>query len=186
MFGELDNKVPAHTRITMLSYSSGLLERSALWLLRHRGHPLNIEESVKYFKSDVAKLTKSLSKSLTKQYVAVINKQIKDLISNNVPKAIASRVVELITLSTAFDIVEIIKASKKSAAFVAAVYFDIGARLELIWIRQKIASFQWKIDGTILPSQGLLMTFIPINLRLSVMWCKALRKAIPRLRFPNG
>ena len=136
---DLDNKVAAHTQVTMLSYASGLLERSALWLLRHRGHPLNIEESVKYFKSDVAKLTKSLSKSLTKQYVAAMNKQIKDLTSNKVPKAIASRVVELITLSTAFDIVEIIKASKKSAAFVAAVYFDIGARLELIWIRQKIA-----------------------------------------------
>ncbi|MDE0309931.1 MAG: NAD-glutamate dehydrogenase [Acidiferrobacterales bacterium] len=136
---DLDNKVPAHTQITMLSYVSGLLERAALWLLRYRGQSLDIEESVEYFKSDVTKLTKSLSKSLTKQYLSAMNRQVKELTDNKVPKALARRIVELIALSTAFDIVEIMKASNKSAEFVAGVYFDIGARLELIWIRQKIA-----------------------------------------------
>ena len=136
---DLDNKVPTHTQITMLSYASGLLERAALWLLRHRGYPLNIEETVAYFKPDLEKLAKSLSKSLSKQYLTVLNRQIKELTDNKVPKAVASRVVALIPLSTALDIVEIIKASGKSATFVSSIYFDIGARLELMWIRQKIS-----------------------------------------------
>lgn len=136
---DLDNSVPTHVQITMLSYASGLLERAALWLLRHRGYPLDIEETVAYFKPDIQRLAKSLSKSLTKQYTTGMNRQIRELTDNKVPRDIAGRVVELIPLSTALDIVEIIKSSKKPVKFVSGVYFDVGARLELIWIRQKIS-----------------------------------------------
>ena len=135
----LDNKVPTHSQVTMLSYASGLLERTTLWLLRHRAYPLNIEESVKYFKTDLMKLIKSLSKTLSKPNVTAMNKQIKELTDNNVPKNIANRVVHLIPMSSALDMVEIIKSSNKPASFVSAVYFEIGTKLELLWIRNKIA-----------------------------------------------
>ena len=135
----LDNEVPAHAQLTMLAYASGLMERAALWLLRHRGFPLNIEQTVEYFRADLEKLAKSLPKSLSKHYTMALNKQVKELTDQDVPKALAERIIALIPLSTALDIVEIIKSSKKPAGFVSKVYFDVGAQLELVWIRQKIS-----------------------------------------------
>ncbi len=136
----MDNKVPASSQLKMLKLAEGLLERTTLWLLRHRNHPLNIAEVVDYFKGDVQKLSSGLSKSLSREYTSQIKHYIDDLVDNKVPQKLARQVVECIPLSTALDIVEIIKQSEKTAEFVSQVYFDIGARLELVWIRQQVAN----------------------------------------------
>ena len=143
----LDNKVSAQSQLEMLKLAEGLIERATLWLLRHRSHPLDINETVDYFKTDVRELAAGLSKALSKQYTEQIKAYIDQLVESKVPQKLAKQVVECIPLSTALDIVEIIKQTEKSAAFVARVYFDIGAKLELIWIRQQVANLpvdnQW-------------------------------------------
>ncbi len=144
---ELDNKVPAQSQFEMLKFAAGLLERATIWLLRHRSHPLNIEETVKYYRNDVEALASELSNVLSREYTDQINVHLKNLLDNNVPEDLAQKVVQCIPLSTAMDIVEIIRQTGKSVAFVSSVYFDIGAKLELIWIRQQVANLpvenQW-------------------------------------------
>ncbi len=147
MIEKLDNAVCAHSQLEMLNFAEGLLERATLWLLRHRSHPLNIEETVKYYRDDVKALSSVLSDVVNRDYSSQIEKHVRRLVDSDVPKETANRVVECIALSTALDIVEIIKQTHKSMEFVSRVYFDIGARLELIWIRQQVADLpvenQW-------------------------------------------
>ena len=136
----LDNKVSAQSQLEMLRFTEGLLERATLWLLRHRSHPLNIEETVTYFRDETTVIASVLSSVLSEEYTSQIKVHIDRLVDAKVPQELAEQVVECIPLSTALDIVEIIKNSTKSAEFVAQVYFDIGAKLELIWIRQQVAN----------------------------------------------
>lgn len=137
---QLDNKVPAQSQLDMLKLAEGLLERATLWLLRHRSHPINIDETVKYFKEDVKGIASHLSDALSQEYMDQIQVHVDRLIEKKVPEELVKRVVECIPLSTALDIVEIIKSSEKPVTFVSRVYFDIGAKLELMWIRQQVAN----------------------------------------------
>ncbi len=135
----LDNKVPAQSQLEMLKFAEGLVERATLWLLRHRSHPIEIEETVKYYRGEVETLSSGLSKVLSQEYFDLINAHIQRLVDSKVPKKLATQVVECIPLSTALDMVEIVKHTSKSMDFVSRVYFDMGAKLELIWIRQQVA-----------------------------------------------
>ena len=74
---ELDNTVPAQSQFEMLKFASGLLERATIWLLRHRSHPLNIEETVKYYRNDVEALASELSIVLSREYTDQINVHLK-------------------------------------------------------------------------------------------------------------
>ena len=136
----LDNVVPASSQMIMLKYAQGLLERASLWLLRHRSHPINIKETVNYYRPDMLQLAEGLSTTLSKEYTDSWQQQIEGLIKCGVSSKLAQRIIEFIPLSTAFDIIEIIKSSKKPVEFVSQVYFDIGARLGLIWIREQVAT----------------------------------------------
>ncbi len=55
-----------------------------------------------------------------------------------VPRELAQRVASLDALYAALDIVEVASASARTAEAVAAVYFSLGGRLELSWLRKQI------------------------------------------------
>ncbi len=135
----LDNQVPASVQLTMLAYINGLLERATLWLLRHRLPLLDIEETVRFYKMEIEQLSECVSDVLDDYYRGIINEHVSALIAEKVPEELARRIANEIALSTAFDIVEIIKSTGKPAKFAAQIYFDIGHRLELMWIRQKVS-----------------------------------------------
>ena len=77
---------------------------------------------------------------LDRQYTADLAKHVRELAKNDVPEQMARRIAKFIPLSTAFDMIEISKTSKQPVPFVAKVYFEIGSKLELMWIRQKVAT----------------------------------------------
>ncbi len=135
----LDNMVPAQTQMQMLSYAEGLLQRASLWLLRHRTTPLNVSKNVDYFKNGMDILMSNMSSVITNDHMRALDQKRKELTDQDVPESLAQRIVELIPLSSALDILEIVQSSKKDVPFVASVYFNVGHRLELTWIRQKVA-----------------------------------------------
>ena len=135
----LDNQVPAQTQMTMLGFVNGLLERATLWLLRHRSSPIDIDATVSYYKNEIEQLSGCLPEILDDRYKAMLDEQVASLISNEVPEELARRIANFIPLSTAFDIAEIIKNFNQPVQFAAQIYFDVGNRLELMWIRQKVS-----------------------------------------------
>ena len=135
----LDNKVPAEVQMRMLSYIEGLLERATLWLLRHRPAPLDITQTVQYFKEGMETLIESIAEIVTEEQKNLLNQRKEELTDQKVPAALAQKIVEFIPLSTSLDILEIVKSSNRDVPFVAAVYFSVGARLQLIWIREKVS-----------------------------------------------
>lgn len=135
----LDNQVPAQIQMKMLLYTEGLLQRATLWLLRHRATPLDVSKNVSNYESGMDTLMKVMSAVITDHHKRKLDQERKDFTKQNVPEALAQRVTELITLSTALDILDIVRSTDKDVTFVASVYYNVGARLDLLWIREKVS-----------------------------------------------
>ena len=135
----LDNKVPSSTQCDMMILVRGLVERSIHWLIRARRAQGDIEESIEYYKSDLAELIEALPKPL-----AVINRQSLEaraafFVGAGVSRELAARVANVVPLSSALDVVEVAKQTNSDVSLVASVYFELGARLDLQWLRDQIA-----------------------------------------------
>jgi glutamate dehydrogenase len=138
----LDNKIGAQAQIQMLNDTIGLLERGTRWLLRNRRPPLDIAATVSYFQAGVHELTESFPKPLAAETRLTLKKRSKQFASEDVPVTLAAIAAGLFALSSALDIVEVAKVSKRDVVFVASVYFVLAARLELEWLRQQIAALR--------------------------------------------
>jgi glutamate dehydrogenase len=134
----LDNAVPAQTQILMLLEGRKLLERASRWLLRKRRSGFNIAATCGHFSAGVEQLTESLPKLVMAQTRKAIDKQSKKLLHAGVPPALARRVASFNELYSALDIVEVSKAVGVSVEQAAAVYFALGAKLDLNWMRDQI------------------------------------------------
>lgn len=124
----------------MLLRSRVLLERSARWLLRNRRRPLDIAATVAQFAPGAAAVAETLPTLLGPAERKLISGEAAELTSAGVPPALAERVAHLEALVPALDIVEIAPLAGLDAAAAAQVYFALGARLELHWLRDQIVA----------------------------------------------
>ncbi len=136
----LDNKVDAEVQSQMLLYASGLIERASMWVLRHCELPLDIERVVESFRDGVQLLAECLPKPLSESDSVPMKEQMKRLTDHKVPRSLAKVVAGFFPMSTALDIVEISNLTGKPVPYVAEAYFEVGARLDLRWIRDQVAA----------------------------------------------
>ncbi|MDH3412849.1 MAG: NAD-glutamate dehydrogenase [Gammaproteobacteria bacterium] len=136
----LDNKVPAQSQILMLLEGRKLLERASRWLLRKRRSGFNIASTCKHFSNGIEQLADSLPKLVMSQARKAMEKQTKKLTNVDVPQALAEQVATFNELYSALDIVEVSKAVGVGVDQVAAVYFTLGAKLDLLWMRDQIVA----------------------------------------------
>ncbi len=144
---ELDNAVPAQTQIRMLIDAGGLIERATLWLLRNRRAPIDIAKTVKFFEDGVAELIASLPKPLAAENRLRLKKRTRKLVADGVSTPLATEVSEFVSLSSALDIVDVAKTADRGIVDVASIYFMLGAKLEFLWLRDRVADLpvhnQW-------------------------------------------
>jgi glutamate dehydrogenase len=135
----LDNTVSAHAQIDMMIIVRGLLERAILWLLRNRRGGEAIGAIIDSSRAGVQTLRASLPRPLDAESRLELRKRTRRLAGTGVPEELAARISQLVYLSSALDIVDVASRSKADVARVAGVYFELGARLELQWLREQVA-----------------------------------------------
>ncbi|MDX1514429.1 MAG: NAD-glutamate dehydrogenase, partial [Gammaproteobacteria bacterium] len=136
----LDNKVSAQTQISMLLEGRKLVERASRWLLRNRRRPMDIAAIAKYFAAGTEELAGRLPKLVITQARKAMDKHASRLTSAGVPDALAKRVATFNELYSALDIVEVSNAVGQKVEDVAAVYFMLGAKLDLHWMRDQVVA----------------------------------------------
>ena len=135
----LDNKIDSQLQTRMLIYAGGLIERASMWLIRHCEQPIDISTVVKLYQTGAQELFECLPESLAENDVATMQAEKEDMITRDVPEPVAQKVASFIPMSAALDVVEIATLTNKPVQFVASVYFEIGARMDLMWIRDQVA-----------------------------------------------
>jgi glutamate dehydrogenase len=136
----LDGQVGAETQVAMLLKARILLERATRWLLRNRRRPLDVAVTISYFAPGAAALADTLPSLLGSSELESARAKTEQLATAGVPVPLAERVARLEALVASLDIVEIAAASGLDVATAAEVYFALGARLELPWLRDRIVA----------------------------------------------
>ena len=134
----LDNKVPHAVQSDMLIESERLMLRATLWFLRYRDLKGDIAKTVEHFVCGVKALAAGLDKLLSSDERAGVMQAAGHLTQSKVPNDLAMRLASFRSLYSALDIVEIATERKRSVEEVAGVYFGLGERLDLSWLRKQI------------------------------------------------
>nr|MDQ3737503.1 NAD-glutamate dehydrogenase [Actinomycetota bacterium] len=134
----LDNRVGAETQIKILLDGRKLVERATRWLLRNRQTPLDIAAAISHFSEAAAELAERIPDLALDGDREALERQREQLVEAGVPSELAKRVAILGPIFSALDIADVAGATGRPLAATAAVYFTLGDRLKLHWLRGHI------------------------------------------------
>ncbi|HEU4450600.1 MAG TPA: NAD-glutamate dehydrogenase [Gaiellaceae bacterium] len=136
----LDFEIGADVQLGMLLEGRRLVERATRWLVRNRPRPLDVAGEIQAFAPGAAVLAEALPELLLGSDRQALEEAVRDYARAGVPEELALRVAGLSAMLSALDIVEVAAASGASLRHVAGVYYALGARLELHWLRDEITA----------------------------------------------
>jgi glutamate dehydrogenase len=134
----LDNRVDANVQTSMLLEGRRLIERGSRWLLRNLERPIAIAAAVQRFEEGATALYDAVPRLLDPADAEPIEQRAAELREAGVPAALATRVASLGMMFAALDIVAVADETGLDVASVAAVHFQLGSRLQLHWLRDRI------------------------------------------------
>jgi glutamate dehydrogenase len=141
----LDNRITARLQYGMMYQTSRLLRHVTYWLLAHRRRELHVDQAVAEFRRGVRELEAEIGEVLVGVDRERFEKVRKEHADAGVPAELASRVASLDAHNASLDIVELATKNGGRVVDVARVYFEVGARIGLDWLREQIE--QLPVDG---------------------------------------
>ncbi|MDQ0796052.1 NAD-glutamate dehydrogenase [Streptomyces sp. B1I3] len=134
----LDNQVAADVQTRIRLHSRRLVERGSRWLLGNRPQPVEIAETVAFFGEGVEKVWNELPQLLRGADLEWYRSILDELTSVGVPEELAVRVAGFSSAFPTLDIVAIADRTGKDPLAVAAVYYDLGDRLGITQLMDRI------------------------------------------------
>ncbi|WP_328538445.1 NAD-glutamate dehydrogenase [Streptomyces sp. NBC_00344] len=135
---QLDNKVAADIQTRIRLHSRRLVERGTRWLLGNRPQPLQLGETVGFFAEGVARVWAELPNLLRGADLDWYQRIADELTEVGVPEELARRVAGFSSAFPTLDIVAIADRTGKDAMAVAEVYYDLGDRLTITKLMDRI------------------------------------------------
>ncbi len=133
----LDGKIASHIQMQMFLSPNKLLERSVMWLLRNQSKG-NLSAIVTRFRKIADELSAVLSQVLAQASRESFERKIEKYHLNNVNRKLAGKVAAMDPVASAFDIAEISAASNFDLKTIAKIYFAVGTRFSLKWLRSRL------------------------------------------------
>ena len=191
------DRVALEDRLALYLDCRRTAERCSLWFLRHRRPPVDIDVEVARFRLPVQLLADMMagcmSGPMAEATVALENERA----ANGVPLALASRSSIWRLLHTAFDIVEVAERSGTALETAATAYWDVFARLDLLWLWDGIGALprsdRWQTqarsalrDDLLTVLAGLADNVVEQGDRSAVSWMAANERAVERATIQLG
>ncbi len=135
----LDNQIEAGTQLSMLIEGRRLVERAARWVVRAVPRAgIDVTAMTDRFAPGAQLLAAALPDVLSGLNREQFAERRSDLEAGGVPAELAHRVASMQSLLSVFDIVVDAGLTGSEQPIVTEVYFGIGARLGLDWLRDRI------------------------------------------------
>ncbi|MFF1696776.1 NAD-glutamate dehydrogenase [Streptomyces sp. NPDC058257] len=135
---ELDNVVAADVQTRVRLHSRRLVERGTRWLLNNRPQPLQLAETIDFFKEGVAEVWTELPKLLSGSDLEWYEGIRDELTGEGVSDELAQRVAGFSSAFPSLDIVAIADRMDKQPMAVAEVYYDLADRLRITQLMDRI------------------------------------------------
>ncbi|MET7920921.1 NAD-glutamate dehydrogenase [Streptomyces avermitilis] len=134
----LDSQVDADVQTRIRLHSRRLVERGTRWLLNNRPQPLQLTETIAFFKDGVKQVWDELPKLLRGADQEWWQKIYDELTAAGVPDELATRVAGFSSAFPALDIVSVADRMGKNPMAVAEVYYDLADRLSITQLMDRI------------------------------------------------
>jgi glutamate dehydrogenase len=134
----LDNVVEAGIQTQMMLDARKLAERATRWLLRYRRTPLDVGATISHFSDGADELAESIPAILVDGDREAVENAAGRLVEAGVPRELAERAAALGPMFPALDITDMANANGEPLDVAAALYFALGDRLKLHWLRRHI------------------------------------------------
>ncbi len=148
MIEALDGKVAAGVQTELFRAVNLFIEHACRWWLRHLPQPMRIDQVMERFGKGIAEFAASYEPMMTRTLKTAYDQTITNLTGSGIPAALARRVAALEILASACDVVEAARQSGLPVRQVGPLYFELGARLKLGWLRdiarQLAAESHWE------------------------------------------
>jgi len=141
----LDNKVESSLQISATLQMWNLLRQATRWVLNQPGHKLDIRASIERLSPGLAILEKKIRQSLNAVEKAQVESRAQPLIDGGMLKVLANRAAILHLLYPALDVVETAARRDSDVLDVATVFFSLGDKLSLKWLRESVEKLP--VDG---------------------------------------
>jgi glutamate dehydrogenase len=135
----LDNQIASAVQLDMFAEFHKLLAHHTLWLLGNRPRPLDISRTIADFGAGIAELEEQIEAVLSPAGLAHMGARQTKFGKSGVPDKLARLVGAAEAMIPACDIVEVARQSGLSIRTTASVYFQLGARFGLEWLRDGAA-----------------------------------------------
>jgi glutamate dehydrogenase len=131
-----DGKMPADEQLKALLEVGRFAKRAAKWFLQHAARPIAMPAEIERYRAPLAALAEALPTLLPADAAAALEAEIAAQAKVGFAADLARRLALLPHLIGLAEIVRLAHAVKRDAAGVAPVYFLVGARFGLDWLRQ--------------------------------------------------
>jgi glutamate dehydrogenase len=130
----LPNHVKLDTQLEMFLEARRMVERGALWLLRHRRPPLDIPSVVAEFRPGIAELSTSLEAHLRGKMRDQLFANEAARLASGVPEQVAQRSVLWPLMHTGFDMIDLAHRQSLTVRQTAGAYWEMFDALDLGWL----------------------------------------------------
>ncbi|MFD3313916.1 NAD-glutamate dehydrogenase [Streptomyces sp. NPDC058694] len=134
----LDNTVDAGVQTRIRLHSRRLVERGTRWLLNNRPQPLELAETIDFFREGVTRVWAELPKLLRGADLEWYQQIYDELSGAGVPDELAQRVAGFSSAFPSLDIVAVGDRVGKDPMDVAEVYYDLADRLRVTQLMDRI------------------------------------------------
>ncbi|MQX38518.1 NAD-glutamate dehydrogenase [Roseospira navarrensis] len=132
----LDGQVEAGVQLDLLHHVNRLVGRQTQWMLRNGTWPLDVSATVTDLAPAVQALSAGLDELATDETLASARETLTAWMDAGVPEPLAAGVACLPVMASAGDIMRITVGHDLSMDQVARLYFAVGTRLGIGWLRQ--------------------------------------------------
>ncbi|GAB4355319.1 MAG: NAD-glutamate dehydrogenase [Gammaproteobacteria bacterium] len=133
-------RTEARQQLALFVETGELVERATVWFLRRQKQPLSVSEAVERFRPGVRGLAQVLPGSLVDSDREMLESRIQRVAGFGIDETLARRIASLRLLYSALDFVEVESRTRYPIQDIAYVYFHLGDRLGLHWLRDQIAA----------------------------------------------
>ncbi len=134
----LDGRVDEAVRLRLMALARGLAERATGWVLATlRGRVPDVAQ-VRRWRDGVTELEAALPDCLSSYPARTYAERVRHFVDAGVPAEVATSVSAVVPMSSALDIVGVAESAGASVADAAALYFALGERLDLHWLRDRL------------------------------------------------
>jgi glutamate dehydrogenase len=132
----LDGHVAADVQLDLLRHVNLLVGRQTQWMLRHGTWPLDVSATVTELAPAVQMLSANLDDLATEETLASARENMAAWVAAGVPDGLAAAAACLMVMAAAGDIMRITASHDRPFEEVARLYFAVGTRLGIGWLRR--------------------------------------------------